>query len=279
MSERAASDWPSGRERRAMSERAASELRPGVVLAALDDSAAGLPVIRTGATMARTLDARLRVVHVGEDGRATAEAVARHSGSSIELLDGDPIDRIAEVSKAADIAAVVAGARGHRGGRRPCGHVATAVLEQASRPVILVAPDVRPARGERFERVLIPLEGSEQSTTGIAAEAEALARGGATIIVVHVFGADTMPRFLDHAGHAEHSWATEFLAQWCGQHDVELHVRTGHVPGAILDVAATEDVDLIALAWSRTMERDHAKVVREIVSRSDLPVLLAPVRG
>jgi len=248
------------------------------VLAALDDSAAASPVLRTAATMARTLGARLRVVHVGEQGRTTAEAVARHRGLSIELFEGDPAQRIAEASKAADVAAVVVGARGHRGGRRPCGHVANAVLGQASRPVILVAPDVQPARGERFERVLIPLEGSEQSTAGIAAEAEALARGGTKIIVVHVFRADSMPRFLDHAVHAEQSWGNEFLAQWCARQDVELHLRSGHVPRAILDVAAAEGIDLIALAWSGTMERDHAKVVREILSRSDLPVLLAPVQ-
>jgi nucleotide-binding universal stress UspA family protein len=249
------------------------------VLAALDDSAAASPVLDVGAAIARTLGAQLRVVHVGEQGRTMTEALARHCGSSIELLGGDPAERIARAGKAADVVAVVVGARGHRGGRRPCGHVATAVLEQASRPVILVAPDVQPTRGERIERVLIPLEGSEQSTTGIAAEAEALARGGAKIIVVHVFRAESMPRFLDHAGHAEQSWGTEFLAQWCSQLDVDLHLRSGHVSRAILDVAAAEDIDLIALAWSRTMERDHAKVVREILSHSDLPVLLAPVQG
>jgi nucleotide-binding universal stress UspA family protein len=266
MSQRPASESPSGRER-----------RPGVVLAALDDSAVASPVARIAATMARTLGADLRFIHVGEEGLMMAEAVARHSGSSIELVRGEPAERIAQASKAADVAVVVVGARGHRGGRRPCGHVATAVMEEAIRPVILVAPDVRRVRGERFERVLIPLEGSEQSTAGIAAAAETLSRGGAKIIVVHVFRDDTVPRFLDHAGHAEQSWGTEFLAQWCTQHDVELHMRSGHVPRAILDVAAAEDVDLIALAWSRTMERDHATVVREVLSRSDVPVLLAPV--
>jgi nucleotide-binding universal stress UspA family protein len=264
------------------SERAAANPSPArherrVVLAALDDSAAALPVIHVGARLARTLGAELRVVHVGEEGTHSAQAVAAHIGSSIEILEGDPAERIAQASKAADVAIVVVGARGHRGGRRPCGHVATAVLEHASRPVVLVSPDLDPMHRDRFERVLIPLEGSEESTAGVAAEARAFADSGAKITVVHVFRADTMPRFLDHAGHAEQSWGTEFLAQWYIDHDVELHLRSGHVPHAILDVAAAEDIDLIALAWSRTMERDHAKVVREILSRSDVPVLLAPI--
>ena len=57
-----------------------------------------------------------------------------------------------------------------------------------------------------------------------------------------------------------------------------MRLRRGDVAGAILDVAACDAVDLIALGWSRNMSGDRAKIVREIVSRSTLPVLLAPVR-
>ena len=149
----------------------------------------------------------------------------------------------------------------------------------ASQPVIVVPPDVRLAEAARFERVLIPLEGTEESTIGVAAGLEALAAAGVKIVTVHVFHSDTMPRFLDHAGHAEQSWGTEFLAHWCAQPHIDLHLRSGHVSGAILDVARAEHIDLIVIAWSRTMDHDRAKVVREILSRSDLPVLSPRLSG
>jgi nucleotide-binding universal stress UspA family protein len=172
---------------------------------------------------------------------------------------------------------VAVGARRHRAGRQP-GHVALAVMTQVRKPVLVVPPDVRLPRSERFQRVLTPLEGTSDSTDSVAAELQALASAGADITVLHVFHSGTVPRFWDQPRHAHQSWGTEFLAQWCDQPGANVRLRRGDVAGAILDVAANDAVDLIALGWSRNMSGDRAKIVREIVSRSTLPVLLAPVR-
>jgi nucleotide-binding universal stress UspA family protein len=248
-----------------------------VILAALDNSAAALPVLRAAAAMAHTLSAECRAVHIREGEHDTAAAMADHAGISIEALHGNPVDRIAEASADAAVGFVVVGARRHRAGRRPSGHVASAVMTQVHKPVLVVPPDARLPASERFRHVLVPLEGTPASTDAVAEEMRALAGAGVDITVLHVFRPGTTPRFWDQTAHAHQSWGTEFLAHWCDQPGVALHLRSGDVAGAILDVAATEAVDLIALGWSQTMDADRARIVRDIVSRSEVPVLLTPV--
>lgn len=247
-----------------------------VVLAAIDDSAAALPVLRAAAAMARTIGAEARAVHVREGKHETVTALAQHAGVAIDVVNGDPVDRIVELTAAAAVTMVVVGARRHRGGRRPSGHVAFAVMAQARKPVLVVPPDARLPASERFERALIPLEGTAPSADAVAEAMESLGRAGVGIIVLHVFHPGTVPRFWDQASHAGQSWASEFLAHWCDQPGAEVRLRSGDVVTAILDVAAAESADLIALGWSQNTAGDRARVVRGIVARSDIPVLLTP---
>ncbi|MEO5839637.1 MAG: universal stress protein [Acidimicrobiales bacterium] len=246
-----------------------------VILAAIDDSAAALPVLRAAAAMALTLGAAAQAVHVREGIHETAMAAARHAGISIQVVDGDPVDRIVELSATTTVSMVVVGARRHRAGPRPWGHVAFAVMAQVRKPVLVVPPDARLPRSERIHRVLIPLEGTAHSADAVAAELQALSRAGVSITVLHVFHPGTAPRFWDQAGHAGQSWGTEFLAHWCDQ-PADLCLRSGEVVAAILDVAASESIDVIALGWSQNTAGDRARVVRDIVGRSNIPVLLTP---
>ncbi|MFN0028995.1 MAG: universal stress protein [Acidimicrobiales bacterium] len=248
-----------------------------VILAAIDNSGAALPVLRAAATMARTLQAEARAVHVREGTDIDAAAMGLHVGMSIEAIDGDPIDRIVEASANADVDLVVIGARRHVAGRRTFGHVARAIMTQVHKPVLVVPPDSLLPGANRFQRVLVPLEGSVDSADAVAEQLRTLTEAGAAITVVHVFHPGTLPRFWDQAGHAHQSWASEFLTHWCAQPAVELLLRSGDVAAAILDVAAEEAIDLIVLGWSQNITGDRARVVRDLLSRSEVPVLLTPV--
>ncbi|MEO8696923.1 MAG: universal stress protein [Acidimicrobiales bacterium] len=126
---------------------------------------------------------------------------------------------------------------------------------------------------------LVPLEGTRDSAEAIGAHLETLRRAGVGITVLHVFHSGTAPRFWDQAGHAGQSWGTEFLARWCDQPGTKLRLRSGDVVTAILDVASGESIDVIALGWSRQIAGDRARIVRDVVGRSDLPVLLTPSGG
>ncbi|HUP73448.1 MAG TPA: universal stress protein [Acidimicrobiales bacterium] len=247
-----------------------------VILAAIDDSAAAFPVLRAAKAMARTLGADTQAVHIREGISETATASARHAGISIDVINGDPVDRIVELSSDTAVSMVVVGARRQRSGPRPSGHVAFAVMARVAKPVLVVPPDARLPTTDRFDRVLMPLEGTAPSAGAVAAELQALHRAGAGITVLHVFQPGTAPRFWDQTGHAGQSWGTEFLAQWCDERGTELRLRSGEVVAAVLDVATSESIDVIVLGWSQSTSSDRARVVREIIGRSEIPVLLAP---
>lgn len=151
-----------------------------------------------------------------------------------------------------------------------------AVLARADRPVVVVPADGW-RRRRAIGRALLPLDGTPESAAAVSRTMSLLAEAGVDVVVLHVFDPDTVPQYWDHTGHAEQVWQSEFIARYCGQSPVRLELRNG-VPGqSVADVAAAEDVDLIALGWSRNLEPGRARTVRAILERAAVPVLLIPV--
>lgn len=71
-------------------------------------------------------------------------------------------------------------------------------------------------------------------------------------------------------------WAQEFLARYCDDPRSRFAWRAG-APGAdVVEAATLEDVDLIAMSWSRNIGAGHASVVEEVLARSPIPVALLP---
>jgi len=246
-----------------------------VILAAIDDSAVARPVLRSAVTMARTLGAEPHAMHVREAGHDDAPTMAREADVTFEVVEGDPVDRILEASAAPDAEMLVIGSRGEREGRRPSGHVARAVMAQVHKPLLVVPPEAL-LLPEGFRHALVPLEGSAATSDAVIEHLRAFGRAGVELTAVHVFDSSRVPRFWDQSGHAEESWGTEFLARWCEQPQVRLHLRTGDVAGAVLDVGVLQDVDLILLGWGQDMSGDRARVVRDILSHAHVPLLLVP---
>ena len=90
-----------------------------------------------------------------------------------------------------------------------------------------------------------------------------------------VFEPHTVPRFLDGVPD-EIVWRDEFLAQHCSDLGIRLETRPGPTVLALLDVAAREDVDVIALGWRQNLAPAHAQIVREVLQRARRPVALIP---
>jgi nucleotide-binding universal stress UspA family protein len=155
-------------------------------------------------------------------------------------------------------------------------HLTRAVLARADKPMVVVPAEGR-RRRQSLGRALLPLDGTPESAAAVSGTMSLLAEAGVDVVVLHVFDSDTVPQYWDHGGHAEQAWQGEFIARYCGQSQVRLELRNG-VPGqSVADVAETEDVDLIALGWSRSLEPGRATTVRAILERSAVPVLLIPV--
>lgn len=247
------------------------------VLAAIDDSPAAVPVLRAAQAMGVTLGADVRAIHVREGRGDTAAAACAHVGVPLQTLDGDPIEAIIAAGTDPGVTMVVVGARSQRGGKHPAGHVAQAVMMHTAKPVLVVPPDAPVLSAGWVQRLLAPLDGSAGASDAVVDTLRQLAAAGVDVVAVHVFGPSTMPRFWDHVGHAEQNWTAEFLARCNMAPEATLHLRTGDVAGAALDVARDEGVDLIVLGWSRDLQEDRARVVRDIVGRAEVPVLLAPV--
>ena len=151
------------------------------------------------------------------------------------------------------------------------------VLQLARKPVVVVPASAASAGHWQLSRALIPLDGTAESAAAVAETVELLSRAGVDLLVLHVFDAETVPRFWDHPGHADEVWQNEFLARYCDRPGVRMQWRSGTPGEHVLDVASAERVDLIALGWSQRLDAGHARTVRRTVEQSPVPVLLLPV--
>ncbi len=248
------------------------------VLAAIDDTAAAAPVLEAATAVAGLLGVEVRALHCTEDAKRTAAEVAARAGVRIDHVEGDPVPCIIDAAAGDEVRVVVVGARGRPGGPRPVGHVALAVAETVGKPVLVVPPDARlPGAGEGPHRALVPLNGRPASADAVAGTLHQLAAAGVELVALHVFVPDEVPRFWDQAAHEHESWALEFAARWCALPRVEVRLRAGAPPDTVVEVAAEEEVDLIALAWSQDLSPGRAEVVREVLAHATVPVLLVPV--
>lgn len=248
-----------------------------IVLAAVDDDPVAGAVLHVATALAQTLAATIEVVHVGDTLPSGLRATVERSGHDLRLLDGDSVEALTSELQRADVRLAVIGCRGRPAGPRPAGHVSLAVLERAITPVVVVPPDT-PAAHRDLTVVLLPLDGSDETAAAVDPTMRLLTGAGLKVIVAHVFDAATVPAFQDDPYHAMQAWGHEFLARHADT-DLELVLRSGPPGTRLLDVMEAEDVDLVVLGWSQRLAADRARTIRELLSRSPVPLLLVPVEG
>jgi nucleotide-binding universal stress UspA family protein len=245
------------------------------VLAAIDNSAAAKPVLATAAQIAGLYEADVEAVHVRQNGDRTVRAAADAAGLSLRTLTHSVVGALARAGRDEEVEAMVVGARGTHAGRRPAGHVALRLIVSLDKPVIVVPPEGRPATDLR--RVLVPLDGTRETAAALDRVVRLARRHDLEVVVLHVRGDDSLPRFDDQPQHEADAWSEEFLARYCPDCDVRFEQRVG-IPGEhVLGVAEETDADLIALGWSRNLSPGRAQVVREALDRSRVPVLLVGI--
>jgi len=249
------------------------------LLAALNSNASASPVLRTAVSLAGLFDASVVALHVPEQGvTSQARELARAAGVELRETAGAPIEQIVAAAQDPDVAALVLGARGVRGGPQPAGHTALDVITRVHKPVAVVPPDFQPAK--HFHRILVPLEGSSERSQALESTIELAHRRRLEVLVLHVHSPETVPAFDDHAPHAASAWGQEFLARYVSapDHRITLLRRLGVPADDVVAVAHEASADLIALAWKQDLSPGHARVVSETLARSDVPVLLLPER-
>jgi nucleotide-binding universal stress UspA family protein len=235
-------------------------------------------VLGTAIAFADLLDATAVGLHVRENGDRTPAQLADASGVELRETNGSSVEQIVAAAREPDIAALVLGTRGMHGGPQPAGHTALEVITQLAKPVVVVPPHAEPP--QRLTRILVPLEGTAESSRALDDTIKLAHRRGLKILVLHVHSPATVPAFSDHDPHATRAWEQEFLSRYISTpHDrVTLVRRLGVAADDVVAVARETGADLIVLAWSRDLSPGRARVVSETLAHSDIPVLLLPIR-
>lgn len=207
----------------------------------------------------------------------TAAAIARLVGGEVRLLrlagDLNPRHTAAQAIRALHEPRILIGVLAGDEMSRPLWQ---RVAQHSPKPVVLV-PAGAPSRSPQIGRVLLPLDGTARSAAAVAPTAERLARGGAELVVLHVFDAETVPKFWDQQAHAGQAWTEEFLARYCSLPGSRLELRRGTAAEHVAKVARAEQADMIALAWSQHLDPGRASVVLRTVLEAEVPVILVPI--
>jgi nucleotide-binding universal stress UspA family protein len=248
------------------------------VLAALDNSLGGRPLLAAASALATLLDARVEAVHVQTGGDRTARNTAGAAGIQLQTTTGPVVGRLVEAGGADDVVALAIGARGTPSGRRPLGGTASAVASALPKPVMIVPPDADPPKAIR--RVLVPIEGLVSSSLAPRWLFDPAREAGIDVLALHIHDEESIPAFSDQPQHEQAAWSAEFVRRYCpwGIEEVRLETRVGRIGELIPLVAAESSCDLIALGWSQELAANRTPILAETLARANTPVLLVPVQ-
>lgn len=246
------------------------------LIAAIDNSAAARPVLGMARALAPMLSAAVEAVHVTEDGDRTARAVADSFGLPLLTLSGDPLEAIAELAADDEVVAVAVGTRGLPRRHKGVGHLSLALADRINKPVLAVPPEACPP--ERLGTVLIAVEGTAAKAPGLERAIDFAVGADLDLVVVHVDDEDSIPSFCDQTQHETEAYTREFLARYCpGARGARLELRVGVPAEEIVAAIASEAAEMLALGWPQGADGTRGAVAREVLDRSQVPVLLIAV--
>lgn len=148
------------------------------------------------------------------------------------------------------------------------------VAHRVSAPVVAVPPG---ARCLPWRRVLLPLDGTTDSSRAVARIVPDLGAAGALLAAVHVVAPGGYPEFCDQVAHHATAWDDEFLRRHLPS-GAALEIRRGVPADQVFAELESSSADLVVLGWSQSPEPWRASVVRSVVN-GPVPVLLLRTDG
>jgi nucleotide-binding universal stress UspA family protein len=243
-----------------------------IVTAAIDNSAAARPVLLAARAWAAALGTDVEAIHVADDGGQTARGCADACGIPYTELRGDPLRAIVALAASDEVAAVVLGARGAPSQRR-AGHLARAVANRISKPVLVVPPDA--VLRHRMRTILIAVKDTPASALAARTVVRLASNAHLGIVAVHVDDEATIPRFSDHPAYDTEQYVSEFLARYLPDAtNARLELRVGVPADDIIAVSEAIAADALALGWPQSTDAARGRVAHEVLDRSHVPVLL-----
>lgn len=204
----------------------------------------------------------------------------------IDLIrTAEPIDAIRHVAFEFNVDLIAMCTHSHTGPAKGffVGSVAETLVRQTQLPVLLVRPGI-PAPSSVLRRILVPLDGSEESFTIMAAVKRLASRTGAEVVVLHVteralapvpqrggpvtsgIPEDPEQKLLTVADRLEESKLTFWQM-----------ISEGDAVEEILNQARLLDADVIAMSTHARSGRERAvfgSVAQAVLGRADRAVLL-----
>ncbi|MBK9260853.1 MAG: universal stress protein [Polyangiaceae bacterium] len=274
-----------------------SERRPmrPRVLVALHGSAAPSESIAMGRLVSSTMQQPLHGVFISKSPTEPNDVPQilhlpsyALEGIVLDVEEGDPAARLAEISKMHPTAFLVVGADPSAGDKLGVGTFAARVIEESSAPVLVV----RPGNAAKIQRILVPHDGTP--TTAIALEpAGDLARAsGASLDILLVGeaqrfppetepGAMTLPQYVDQPHHEWPAFSEEFVERFMkalGHCPSDVPIRfflgAGDPGEEILRYAEMFSSDLAVLVWHGHASARHGGVFQTVLRRANCSVLI-----
>jgi Universal stress protein family len=216
----------------------------------------------------------LESAYVGaEEAAGVPDALRELAGRSLRILT-EPLEAsLLDAIDAPEVLLAVIGARGEPADGDPVGARGRHLLAHTSKPIVVVPPGLR-APGP-IASVLVPLEGSEESSRPILDALWPMIRTNVQVIVVHVFTEATLPRMLDRPVRDLDLLGQEFLTTHLPVAEL-IELRADPVAASIGDVAREQGSDLVVLSWGQNITTGRAQVVRDVLRATSLPVMLLP---
>jgi nucleotide-binding universal stress UspA family protein len=251
------------------------------IIAALDNSLAAMPVLKTARALGKLLGADVEAIHVDGNGNRIVRAATDIARVPLRFLDGDVVEAVIAAAEEHDVVLIVVGARGTPGSDHSLGTTALSLAERVRSPLVVVPPVGK--AGGRLRRILVPVEADVTTAPVPGAIVEIARSAGAhalDVVVLHVLEESRLPAFTDQPQHEYQAWAGEFVRRFCpwGIGTTSLEMRVGRSEELVPQTARESDVDLVALGWAQELREGRAPVVRATLERSRVPVMLVPVR-
>jgi nucleotide-binding universal stress UspA family protein len=272
-----------------------------LILVPLDGSRAASIALSAARTLSHLTGAVVHALHVSRR-RLPSDQLAAALGMPPDFLSDAIVDQaVGEAEREIPRTAAALGAElivmSTHGSTHDiaqlAGHVTLWVIQEALCPVLVIRSALGVAGAEKLRhvrRILVPLDGSPESTACVGHAADLARRNEAELCFLHVAlaagalpkGRATLsaPRYLDQPYLEMEAWREEFVARCLGFEQqarldvpLQLFLRRGEPAAEIVRFASERACDLILAAWGGSLAGERATVVKSLLQRAPCPLL------
>ncbi|MHB8841123.1 MAG: universal stress protein [Candidatus Aquicultor sp.] len=272
--------------------------RPAVILP-LDGSEIAVKALGAAEAMTNIMGAVLYIVHVTEELLSERDLVKKLKIGQIEVRDFslhqiqgvDAADEILRFAASVDTQMIVMSSHGWTfNTEHLLGSTTTGIVQRAINPVMIIRPDIAHTPDPQWKpkKMLVPQDGSPTAAAVMIQVFNLAKRVHAEVDVLNIGvvgekpsrepGTITPPRYVDYPRYDWPAWAQEFVERFYAQRPLEVSLklfeREGEPADVMLKFAQENGDDLIALGWHGHLEERRATTVKELLRRTDIPVLL-----